>query len=438
MALNPNVMQAVERLDYRVTAGDVAAQIGLDVRQAEQDLLALATDAGGHLQVAESGEIAYQFPQNFRGVLRNKYWQLRFQETRQRVWNVLSYLIRISFGIVLLVSIVLVVVAIIILITAASSAQKDERSSNSSGGLLLLPRLWLSPNWFYVFSPNYHRRRVPSQRYTPRGAKASSEMNFLEAVFSVLFGDGDPNADLEERRWQAIATVIRNHKGSVIAEQIAPYLDDLGSGYSREYEDYMLPVLTRFNGRPEVSPEGGLIYHFPALQVSAERQGVSSVSAYLKEVSRQFSSATSNQVGWAIGLGVFNLVGVVFLGGLLSQGVPLQSSFIALISAIYGFLLVYALGFLVIPVGRYFWLRWQNRQIAERNERRQARAIALNQADESIQAKLAYAQQFAAETVVSPEDLIYTTERDLLEQEVEQRDRLDAEWRDRLDRSSNS
>ncbi|NET17284.1 MAG: hypothetical protein F6K08_32955, partial [Okeania sp. SIO1H6] len=73
MTPNPAIMTAVENLEYRVTVGDVAAKAGLDVKVAEQGLLALATDAGGHLQVSETGEIAYLFPKNFRGILRNKF-----------------------------------------------------------------------------------------------------------------------------------------------------------------------------------------------------------------------------------------------------------------------------------------------------------------------------------------------------------------------------
>ena len=65
----------------------------------------------------------------------------------------------------------------------------------------------------------------------------------------------------------------------------------------------MLPVLTRFNGRPEVSPTGQIIYHFPELQVSAQQQQSKSVSAYLKESLWRFSQASSGQIMLAAGLG---------------------------------------------------------------------------------------------------------------------------------------
>lgn len=31
------------------------------------------------------------------------------------------------------------------------------------------------------------------------------KMNFFQAIFSFVFGDGDPNLDWEERRWQTVS-----------------------------------------------------------------------------------------------------------------------------------------------------------------------------------------------------------------------------------------
>jgi hypothetical protein len=272
MAPNADIMKAVETLGYRVTVGDVASQAALDIKLAEQGLLALASEAGGHLQVAESGEIAYLFPKNFRNVLQSKYWRLRWQEWWNRVWKILFYLIRISFGIMLIVSIFLVVAAIAIIVIAISSQNSDnDREDSGGGGMVFMPNFWFGPDFFWIFHSDYGNRRYERQRRS-RFEGEEPQMNFLEAVFSFLFGDGNPNATLDEDRWRTIATVIRNHQGAIAAEQIAPYLDDLGQGFHREYEEYMLPVLTQFNGRPEVSPDGQIVYHFPELQVTARLQ----------------------------------------------------------------------------------------------------------------------------------------------------------------------
>lgn len=435
MAPDSTVMQAVEALNYRATAGDVATQAGLDVNLAERGLLALASEAGGALQVAESGDVVYVFPENFRTVLLRKSVGLRWQAWWNQVWRVLFFLIRISFGIVLLLLIVLTIVAIILAITAANSSRSDnDRRDSGGGGGVFIPNIWISPDVFWVFSPNYDNRlalRQQASGYQP------DQINFLEAIFSFLFGDGNPNAALDERRWQTIATVIRNNQGAIVAEQIAPYLDTVGQGFSEEYEEYMLPVLVRFNGKPEVSPDGAIVYQFPDLQTTAEERQLRAVPAYLKEQLWQFSRAGKGQKILAGGLGVLLLglavaLKVITLGEI--EDLPeTTANFIQIVSWVS---LGYSIGYLGIPLVRFFSLKGRNRKIAARNEARQARAEQLNQADESLQKKLAYAREFAVEKVVRQEDLVYTTETDLLEQEVERSTQIDAEWQQRLDQGN--
>lgn len=435
MTPEPIIMQAVERLDYRVTAGDIASQAGIDIKLAEQGLLVLASEAGGHLQVAETGEIAYLFPKNFRTVLQSKYLRLRLRDWWSRVWKVLFYLIRISFGVVLVASIVLLIVAITVILLALSASRGE--GDRDDGGMVIMPNIWFGPDIFWLFSPNYERSRS-GQRTRGRSGE-ERQMNFLESIFSFLFGDGDPNADLEKRRWRSIATIIRNNNGAIVAEQISPYLDDTGSGFHQEYEEYMLPVLTRFNGRPEVSPEGQIIYHFPELQVMANRHQASSVPAYLKEMRWRFSEASASQLTLAAGLGVLNLVLAIGLGVFIWDGTLVQqlgSDLITFVAALYPALLAYGSGFLGIPAVRYFWLKGRNRAVETRNEKRQLRAQALNQADLEVLNKITYARQFASETIVDENDLAYTSERDLTEQELLRADKVDDEWRRRLEQSN--
>jgi hypothetical protein len=430
MAPNPTIMQAVERLGYRVTVGDVATQAGLNIAEAGQGLLALASDAGGHLQVAESGDIVYLFPRNFRNVLRNKYVQLRLQEWWQKAWGALFYLIRISFGIFLIVSIALITIAIMIIISSMNSDRNSNNRSSSyrGGGFFFFPT-----DLFWYFSPNYQRQRQQRQRTRNQ----TSDLNFFEAVFSFLFGDGNPNANLEERRWREIAAVIENNQGAVIAEQIAPYLDNLGEAYKQEYEDYMLPVLIRFNGEPKVSPAGQIVYYFPELQVKASKKRRQSIPVYLEEYLWRFSAASSNQIMLSAGLGIVNLVGALILGSLLRDGTVAAEigGLVAFVQGIYGLLLAYGIGFLGVPLVRYFWIQWRNQKITARNSDRLSRARLLTDMDASLQQKIDYARQFATEKVIGQEDLVYSSETDLLEQEFQRSAQIDSEWQRRLDES---
>ncbi|GFH13134.1 uncharacterized protein HaLaN_08958, partial [Haematococcus lacustris] len=113
-----------------------------------------------------------------------------------------------------------------------------------------------------------------AQQRLERGA----QLTFVEAIFSFVFGDGDPNAKFDEQRWTALATLIQQRGGVVTAEEMAPFLDPpavdpqaLASG-SAAYSDesFVLPALIRFGGEPFVDEgSGALLYRFPALQTTS-------------------------------------------------------------------------------------------------------------------------------------------------------------------------
>ena len=431
MTPNPQIVRSIEKLNYRVTVGDVAAQAGLELNFAQQGLLALASEAGGHLQVAESGDVVYLFPKNFRSILRNKYWQLRWQQTWEKVWRVLFYLIRISFGIILIASILLMVVAIIAIVVAMNSSSDDRRQGGNrgfgGGGFYFVPRFWFG-DIFWWFDPGYNRRRRQRRRQTA----GSYQMNFLESVFSFLFGDGNPNADLEENRWQAIGAVIQSNKGAVVGEQIAPYVDRVDRD-----EDYMIPVLSRFNGYPEVSPQGEIIYYFPELQVRASRRQLAPISAsgYLQEKLWRFSQATGSQITLAAGLGGLNIVLALVLGTLLQDGAIAAElgGVVAFAASIQWLLFGYGILYLLIPLVRYFWIQGRNPKIVARNQAREQRAIALRQPAPALRQKIAYASQFAQQKVINEGDITYTTEDDLLDQNLRNADKIDRDWQNRID-----
>lgn len=446
MTPNPALLQSIEKLDYRVTVGDVAAQAGLELNLVQQGLLALASEAGGHLQVADSGDMVFLFPRNFRTILRNKYWQLRFKEILSKIWGVLFYLIRISFGVILGLSILVMMLAIALIVIAISSQRNDNDSGNSDsgnsdwgggGGFSFFPT-----DFFWIFYPNYGYGYDSPQSRSAKSSKTrgdrSGKLNFLEAIFSFLFGDGDPNFDKEERRWQQIGAVIQNQGGVIAAPQLAPYLDNVPqlSAKEEDYdEDYILPVLSRFNGYPKVSPEGDIIYAFPELQITAKQRQAQPVAAYLKEKIYRFSQATSGQAIAAAGLGGLNLILALVLGSLLRDPslVAQLGGFIGFVYSIYGLLLGYAIAFLAIPLVRYFVIQGRNRRIEARNSERQEKAALLNQSNVTLARKIAFARQFADEKVITQADLAYTTEQDLLEQDAERSDKIDEEWRKRLE-----
>jgi hypothetical protein len=408
MNANPQLMTAVEQLGYRVTSGDVSRQTGLRLETARSGLLALANQTGGHLQVTDTGEVIYVLSPDFRQILLRKSVKLQLKAWLDRLAAVGFYLVKISFGVFLITSIsavYLTILAIALSAVFSSDGGGDCGDDNCVLGIF---------NWGGSGSSStpLPTSMTTSQLAPIRARTQRKPLNFLEAVFSVLFGDGNPNADLEQRRWSYIGNLIHRQRGVAIAEQIAPYLDDLGQGYDREYENYMLPVLTKFNGIPEVSPTGQLVYHFPDLQTTLKDAPDRSnrVPQSLRERKWKFTKATPEQTNWSIALFAANLVGIGILAGLLKG---------LLSSAIGGVLVILALygaGLVIIPSCRYFWIGAQDRQVRQRNHFRHQQAKLLQQNGE-VQAKLDYAQQFAKQYRITDRDIIYTTEEDALAQE---------------------
>lgn len=430
--MNPqeSLLQSIEKLGYRVTVGDVAAKAGLEINAAQQGLLALASEAGGHLQVAATGEIVYLFPKNFRSILLNKYWQLKLKAWLSKIWQVIFYLIRISFGIVLIISILIMFLAVmaILLATLFKDSDSDSGSSDSNINFNFFPTDFF---WFFYpsFNDNYYERREREVK----SDQTPSKMNFLAAVFSFLFGDGNPNFNLEQKRWQVIGKVIQNNRGAVIAQQIAPYLDGITAS-QEENEDYIIPVLARFNGYPKVSDRGDIIYSFPDLQITAKERTIQPVSSYLREKPWKFSEADSGQIILALGLGIANFILALVLGYFLNSGsINLIGSLGALVAGIYGFLLSYALAFLGIPLGRYFFLQWRNGKVNQRNQQRQQKAELLASNNSQLMQKIQYARQFADQKIITNDDITYSTDQDYLEQEIERSEQIDQEWQRRLE-----
>jgi hypothetical protein len=410
MNANPQLMTAVEQLGYRVTSGDVALQTGMRLEAARSGLLALANQTGGHLQVTDTGEVIYVLSPDFRQILLRKSVKLQLKAWLDRFSAIGFYLVKISFGVFLITSISIVYLTILAI--ALSAVFSSDGGDCGDGDCVLGIFDWGGTSSSYTPLPATTTTLGSSELAPIRAKTQRKPLNFLEAVFSVLFGDGNPNTDIEQRRWRYIANLIHRQRGVAIAEQIAPYLDDLGQGYDREYENYMLPVLTKFNGIPEVSPTGQLVYHFPDLQTTlkdaADRS--SRVPKSLRERKWKFTKATPTQTNWSIALFAANLIGIGILA-LLLKG--LASSFVGGALVI---LALYGAGLVIIPSCRYFWVRSQDRQVRERNHFRHQQANLLQQ-NEVVQEKLDYAQQFAKQHRITDRDIIYTTEEDALAQE---------------------
>lgn len=438
-AVRNSVQDAVESLGGRVTVGDVAARAGVKISEAEEALNALAADSSGTLEVSDSGDVLYVLPNNFKQIIAGKSWLLRAEPFLQKVRDASAYLVRVTFGTALITSVILVWVTIVAILS--SSGKDDDRRRGNNNGYAYAnagPRIWFSPlDVFWYLDPYYMRRRRMRQ-------DSGQGMNFLEAIFSFVFGDGNPNESYEDRRWRLVGNYIQHKGGVVTAEELAPYLDVPSAAKDADShvvdESYVVPALVRFGGSPEVDQDNNLIYRFPSLQKTGRRQVAPTPSErFALEEEWKLTEATGGQKTGAIALGVANLVGVVILGGLLADPqtrYSLAQSSLSIVLSSFPALQAYAAAFFAIPLIRWIINQGRNRDIQQRNQVRKDVAAFLQRPDDKLRAKLQSAAKQAQRTVISDKDIVYSSNKDFTDQSVD----LDSENFDKrladLDRQS--
>ena len=431
-----------------LTAGEAATRSGCPLAEVEPALLRLAVASGADLRVADDGTVAYRFAPHLRRRLLARSWRLRLEATISWLWRQLFGLIRISFGLVLVA--LLVVVSLVVLVVALLQILRSDDGVEGLlqllwGALELLARILtlLFSDGFISSAAGPESRQEGgggAQGTQQRGQGGTKRVDFFESVYSVLFGDGDPNHGLERRRWIRVGCFLQHRGGAVIAEDLAPLLDlpprpADGERAAELADAAMLTVLQRFDGRPAVSEQGDLAFHFPSLQVQAaapagsgsrsrddETGGATAElppaplhpAPALRERRVPFSRVSVQQ----------RLLYAAMSGGLLLLSpvlllVPMPPPLVALAL----FSMAYALLLLLVPLLRLLVLRWRNARIASRNARRRTWMRHNPQHGSLLQRKRRFAHGLARRRHLAATDLAYTTEQGLLEQNIDRASR---------------
>ena len=437
MTVEATLLAWIGNRSRRCSIGEVSAGTGLSLQDVEKGLLALVAEVPGRLQVADDGTLFFVFPAASRARLLARSGRRRLQALLQALLLLCLRLFRLSFGLVLVLVTTLVVLCLLLLLIVRLFSS-DEGDDVGAALLQLLAQVPATILDLLVSGISALAREgssdVSLQQFwsllwdLPGGTAQPDSLGFLSAVFSILFGDGDPNARLEPLRWRRIAAFLRLHGGVVIAEDLAPLLDlpDCPADPERRRDladAAMLPVLLRFDGRPEVSEDGDLIHRFPELPGSAAavvparlaspRTLPASPVPPLRERSLRFSRAgVAHRVVYGI-----TVAGLLLLSPWLLAITPAWLPAVAWLAR---FALVYALLLLLLPVARLPLQHWRNRAIAARNARRMAWARAARASAPLLLRRRSAARCLAAAEAGRPAPrLLYDSGRDLLEQSLD-------------------
>jgi hypothetical protein len=248
------------------TTADLVALTGLAKAQVDAEVKAVSDEYGARLRVTESGEILYSFPRGLRSRYRGLGPSLR------RLWKalkkggaaVLSFLFK-AWIVVMLVGYFVLFLALALaamLASVAASASGNSRDSRDSrgggmGGLFLTGRLLDSIVRIWFYSELFMSPEQRARRDTRRGEKRP----LYKAIFSFVFGDGDPDAGWDTVEKKAFVAFVQANRGAITMPEFLA----LTGLKPLEAEERINRYLYEFEGSPEVTEGGAIYFFFPSL-----------------------------------------------------------------------------------------------------------------------------------------------------------------------------
>ena len=379
------ITDALKRRKKGATTADICAATALPLSTVHELLPKAADEYSGRLQVTQSGEILYHFPEGFKSRYRGIGVWLKKAAQKSGVFikTSLSFLFKVWIMVMLIGYFVLFIalaLASVFISVAAKSSGRDRKGGGFFGfGFFdLLIRLW-----FYseLTRPHYGNRNVTQNK------KQYSPMH--KAIFSFVFGEDDPNRDWQERQDRAVIAYIQANRGVI---SLAEYMAFTGE-ISIDAEQALLAFCSKYAGSPEVTEEGTIVYRFNELLLRADKVKTDELIPPIKRL-KIFSGNSKSKNGWFIAINAVNLIfGSYFLYQSFSAGQLLTEIQYQAASSLYSYThyflqmitsdpvsiirtvlgltpLLFSFFFWLIPALRYFLEKEENEEIKLANFKR--------------------------------------------------------------------
>lgn len=193
----------------RLTAADLAASGGISLDEARVGMKELATALAGSdglsVSASDKGDLLYSFPANVREELSSRNNAAKVREAWNTAKPVLSTVGRVGFGLALFASIAIIFTAITVL-TASEDERDDRRDRGPGGGMMGGGGFGGGFGFGYGWSPlDLLFPPWPYGYYSYGWFSPPPRMSLPEAIFSFVFGDGDPNSSLRAARVRVLS-----------------------------------------------------------------------------------------------------------------------------------------------------------------------------------------------------------------------------------------
>ena len=364
------IIKAFKSKKNAATIADIAASSALPLSTVKNLVPKAADEYSARLEVTESGEILYSFPLGFTSRYRGLLPFIKRVTEKFIYISLKTSIVLFKFWIMIMLMgyfllFMIIALASIFLSMAASSGKNNSRRG-SSGNMAFSMSFFnmIMRLWFYseLTKSHTHRRHIYTEPSIPKKP-------LHKAIFSFVFGDGDPNVGWEEENKKILLKYLKENRGVISLPEfmIISGLDP------QEAERAITAFCVEFNGSPEATEDGTVVYCFDDILLSSEYtnkkpQGLNKATLLIYKTKEDFSSNPEKMNFWFNVINAFNLVfGMYFLYSAASIGniITEQSSYIY--SLVYVFLLMFVninplplipivLGIIPLLFSVLFWL----------------------------------------------------------------------------------
>jgi len=348
----------------QLTRADAVAASGLPTHVVDESLERLLKEYRSHLAVTEEGELLYSFEP---GLVRRGDPTFGDQVRAAGRW--LARAGMWTFKAWITVTLIAYVVAFLVLLIGAMVSGNDRRRSRGGGFGWVI--------WFFMPDWYGHRyRRDPWGRPVPgpdqhRRIGGKPRKKLLQTVYDFVFGPARPLVDPLADEREALA-YIRENDGRITATDLVAL-----HGWSyRRAEEEATRLLVDYDGEPEVTDDGVLVYAFPGLLKSTDADSARDWKpCWQKPEQRPALTSNSTTANWVIGaFAGFNVIISFFAAGWARAQYGLAGPTWDFLFTI--FPLIFFGLFLSIPGVRALARKVGDRRRATRNKRRETiRAI---------------------------------------------------------------
>ena len=393
--VNSKMVAVLKKKKNESTIADLIASTGLPKHQVEQSIKHVADEYRGHLKVTESGEILYHFPAGMKSKLHG--FGPAFKRFMGNFLSVMGKILPVLFKVCIMVMLVgyfvlflAILIAAVVALTVLSASGKGRSRSRGKGGFggfyLVLKLIELFIRVFFWVN-------------LTKSSKSSRKKGrpLYKSVFAYIFGDEDPNKNWETDEKLQVISYIRKNKGTIIIEELMIITGKEFNEAQQSINSYLL----EFEGEPEVTENGTILFFFPEL-LRTKTESLEESSSFPVPEYKQLIPFNTNAKKTNAGLTFFNSFNILFSSYFLICSFAYVSEefnllYITIFNLIreflymnpYTFFLIglgivpisFSFLFFLVPIIRKIGLKKRNEKIKQENLRKQIFSTVIRNTD---------------------------------------------------------